>query len=270
MLISTGVFVVVILSLVIVAGVFLRVRWLKKYAAHQKVEGISYIKRLVEVLIKAQQHRGLTTGYLGGDHSQIGQIETLERDISRLLADIAMLDGFMNNSRFRGITDHWSRLNGQYETLGLASNLTQHNKLITNFLYLIEDVADAHSLESAANTSSTNVRLMQVLQAAEYVGQARAIGTGVSAAGHCDSVARIRLLYLHGQIVNAMLSPSQSSNSGHEAGEPISHFLSVLESMTQVDGELLDAQNYFALATRALDSIFAQVDQEISQLKCPN
>jgi len=270
MLISWGFIVALGLCLLTVVGVIGRLQWLKRQVALQKVEGVAYIKRLVAVLIKAQQHRGLTTGFLGGDHSQLSQIEGLERDISRMLADIAMLKGFLSNSRFRGITDHWSRLNGNYESLGLANNLTQHNKLITNFLYLIEDIADTHALESAASTSSTNQRLMQVLQAAEYVGQARAIGTGVSAAGRCDSVARIRLLYLHGQIVKAMLTDGNTLPSDRSAREPIGHFLTVLEGMTHVNGELLDSQSYFALATGALDCVFKQVEQEINQLKIPD
>ena len=235
----------------------------KRRLAEQRLRrGIDYVKWLRSLLTFVQQHRGLTTGFINGNKNSQPDIERLNNKVKGLLQEIAQGgDWFAQNSKWSSLCDHWQRLANGYLQGNADNNFKQHNMLIANLLYLIEDVADVHHLARLGG-GNLDTDWRYLLSIAEYIGQARALGTGVAARGECSSVMRIQLNHLRNKIASSVEEawPEQSRRE-------IKNLLHCIESQLVIDTPSISATDYFALATRCIDHVLAQFDQQIEGLQ---
>jgi hypothetical protein len=140
-------------------------------------------------------------------------------------------------------------------------NFKQHNILIANLLYLIDDIADVHHLSKiTGDAMDTDWRYL--LSVAEYIGQARALGTGVAARGECSGVLRIQLNHLRNKIASSV-----DSSWPDKSRIEIQQLLRCIE--TQLIGERpsIQAGDYFTLATRCIEHVLEQFDRQIDRLQ---
>lgn len=224
--------------------------------------GIEYIKRLRSLLTLVQQHRGLTTGLINGNLSVKPEIEKIALNIKKTIDDLNLTDNWMsNNVEWSSLVDHWTRVGVGYLQGDADKNFKQHNILIANLLYLIDDVADAHHL-SKMTGDSMDTDWRYLLSIAEYIGQARALGTGVAAKGECSSVLRIQLNHLRNKIASSMDS-SWPDNSRVE----IQQLLFCIETQLIVERPSIQAGDYFKLATRCIEHVLEQFDRQIERLQ---
>lgn len=231
-------------------------------------KGISWLHSMRMLLTHLQKHRGLTSGYHGGETALLKEINSIQREIQQDCAAISLIgDGIQKNERWSGITEHWSRLSRQYQSLNIDSNLSQHNRLITNLLYLIEDIAETHELKKLSD-EPTKVSFVwkELLIAAEHIGQARALGTAITAAGRCSSVSRIRMTYLKNKIDDTTRTAGHNLDVPAQLQSQVSNFLSCINDKVMVDSPQVSAQEYFGIATHCLESILAQFDSELQAL----
>lgn len=244
--------------------VFLMVslRQKKRQAAILFRQGIEYIKLLRSLLTYVQQHRGLTTGFINGNLAAKPDIESLAVRIKRTMSEVeAAGDWMAQNIKWSSLADHWSRLGMAYLQGDADKNFKQHNILIANLLYLIDDVADAHHLSKlTGDTMDTDWRYL--LSIAEYIGQARALGTGVAARGECSSVLRIQLNHLRNKIASSV-----DSSWPEKSRVEIQYLLRCIESQLIVDKPSIDAGEYFKLATRCIEHVLDQFDRQIERLQ---
>ncbi|WP_323814471.1 nitrate- and nitrite sensing domain-containing protein [Cellvibrio sp. NN19] len=231
----------------------------KRQASLLFVQGIEYIKLLRSLLTYVQQHRGLTTGFINGNHAARKDIEALDAKIKRIIAELEVAGSWMrDNVKWSSLVDHWSRLAVIYLQADADKNFKQHNVFIVNLLYLIDDVADVHHLSK--NTNDTDWRYL--LSIAEYIGQARALGTGVAAKGECSSVLRIQLNHLRNKIASSI------DGSWPDASRvEIQQLLSCIETQLVIEKPSIQAGDYFQLATRCIDHVFEKFDHQIERLQ---
>ncbi len=225
-------------------------------------QGIEYIKLLRSLLTYVQQHRGLTTGFINGNHAAKPDIEALNVRIKRMMEDVETTGVWMaENVKWSSLVDHWTRLGMSYLQGDADKNFKQHNILIANLLYLIDDVADAHHLSKlTGDAMDTDWRYL--LSIAEYIGQARALGTGVAAKGECSSVLRIQLNHLRNKIASSV-----DSSWPEKSRIEIHYLLRCIESQLIVDKPSIDASEYFRLATRCIEHVLEQFDRQIERLQ---
>jgi hypothetical protein len=224
--------------------------------------GIEYIKLLRSFLTLLQQHRGLTTAFINGSQLVAADINVLNQRISRVIDDIQENGLWVHdNVKWSSMVDHWDRLSMTYIQGDADSNFKQHNIMIANLLYLMEDVADAHHLSRmGAGTLDTDWRYL--LSIAEYIGQARALGTGVAAKGECSSVMRIQLNHLCHKIAGS-IEVAWPEKSRQE----IKNFLACIESQLMIENPCISATDYFTLATHCIDQVLEQFDRQIDNLQ---
>ncbi|HTF98426.1 MAG TPA: nitrate- and nitrite sensing domain-containing protein [Cellvibrio sp.] len=224
--------------------------------------GIEYIKLLRSLLTYVQQHRGLTTGFIHGNHSAKPDIEVLNTRIKHVMEDVEAAGEWMiENVKWSSLTDHWTRLGMGYLQGDADKNFKQHNILIANLLYLIDDVADAHHLSKlSGDTMDTDWRYL--LSIAEYIGQARALGTGVATKGECSNVLRIQLNHLRNKIASSV-----DSSWPEKSRVEIHYLLRCIESQLIIDKPSIDANEYFRLATRCIEHVLEQFDRQIDRLQ---
>ncbi|MBD1390431.1 nitrate- and nitrite sensing domain-containing protein [Neiella sp. HB171785] len=259
----------IVLVVLAVSALLAVVVWFSNYRIRQQTnmryqQGIDWLQQLRELLTAVQQHRGLTNGYLNGDESAKIRIAELQRQIGQAIAKLNQQGPWIQRSeRWKSIQDHWARLSTNYINHQASYALEQHNRLVLNVLHLIEDCAEQHHLQElqlAANQPAEEL-WKSTLFNAEYIGQARALGTGVAASAHCSSVERIRLKYLHSKLEEYQLSVATSQIKGK-----LSPLLSSIETNVMVSHPSIQPSAYFALATEALDSVIVGFDQGLEQL----
>lgn len=229
--------------------------------------GLEWLTSMAQLLSHVQQHRGLSNGFLNGSLQLAKEIDPLQLRIKRDLSDIQSLSNWVvSNERWLNITDHWQRLSSSYKHKLPESCLREHNVLIQSILFLIDDMAQAHDLLLLGRGDQPLQLLWRnLLTATEYIGQARAIGTGLSATGSCDSVSRIRLNYLcqkiisHTEIVWKELSLDSSKRNS------ITALVNCIRDHVVKDKVSIAPTEYFEIASRAINSLLDQYQSKIDQ-----
>lgn len=234
----------------------------KNQAALLFTQGVEYIKLLRILLTYVQQHRGLTTGFINGNAAVKPDIEKITVKIKNIMVEIDDAGEWIHdNVKWISLVDHWSRLRMNYVQGDADKNFKQHNVLIANLLYLIDDVADVHHLSKiTGDAMDTDWRYL--LSIAEYIGQARALGTGVAARGECSSVLRIQLNHLRNKIASSVDSSWPEKSRGE-----IQQLLRCIETQVIIEYPSIQASDYFKLATNCIEHVLDQFDRQIERLQ---
>ncbi|UTW07069.1 nitrate- and nitrite sensing domain-containing protein [Pseudomonas benzenivorans] len=235
---------------------------------------------LLRVLIAGfQRHRGLSNGLLCGDASMDKDLTDTRQQLDQHIREAQQLGG-SHQDAWSSLIDHWSRLReGRIGTP--ANNLTQHHLIIRNSIYLMEDVASEVDLsEGRAALNYLPCIWREVVQAAEWAGQARALGTGIAAAGRSSAEQRVRLRFLY-QKIQLLAGTAFATLQRHTGEQPqgdlfhLPHRQRVIDDFLRcIEQELLGqaqpaiaAKAYFQHATQAIDELLALVDTALQQLQ---
>lgn len=225
--------------------------------------GIVYLKRLRTLLMYIQQHRGLSNGFLSGNISVVEDINKIEVFAAREIADLSAIEGWIqNSSKWDSIIDHWQRINAHYQTVDAEVNLKQHNTLIANLLYLIDDLAYAHHLGKLGLIDATDTDWRNLLFIAEYIGQARALGMGAVSKGYCTSVLRIQLNHLVVKI-ESNINPAWSENIRQD----FRSFIKAIEGQVILDTPTILPADYFKLATGCIEHVLMEFDRQVEKIQ---
>jgi len=252
---------VTFLSLICVGMLTYRQRFKRRKLQQQ---GVDWLNTLRQLLAHLQQHRGLSSGFLAGDKEAYNKIQGLSREIEIDIERIGEIGHWIHqNSRWQGIVEHWQRLSSHYASLDWDANIRQHNRILANLIYLLEDIADAHQLKNARSAGEdTPPDWHNLLVMAEHIGQARAIGTAITASGHCDSVSRIQMSYLS----NKLEITSQQDLPPHTRHK-LEELQNCIKDRVMLETPQIDSQIYFKLATGCLEDILGEYDKQILTLK---
>ena len=232
--------------------------------------GLTWLDSMRVFLSRVQKHRGLSVGYLKGETALLAQVERLQ---SSIVEDIAKIEAegiwMQKNERWIGIVEHWQRLSKNVLELEVSESFKQHHWLIQNTLYLIEDMADEHSLLRLKGPGKKDVEYLwkDLLQLIEYMGQARAIGTGVAVEGRCSSVDRIKLNYLYKKIEIGAAAVADDLENKSEPQAQASRLLDYIENKILAAHCEVSPSEYFAATTEVLESFYAQYDSCLDLLK---
>lgn len=239
-------------------------------ARQQQAQGVLWLQALRTLITHIQRHRGLSAGVLAGDLSLQSKLADTQLQVSRDFVQISGVGEWIkHNPSWQGITQHWARLAGNVLMLSVPRCLDQHNRLIKNILVLIDEIALVHYLQNASNSKSNIWR--DLLTLAEYIGQARAIGTALAAQNHdLDNIdchkARRELRQLDREIVTILDTPECRGALDSDSIQDIVDFLSYIQANILQDGPLVLAGEFFRVATHTLDHLYEEFDQELAQV----
>lgn len=238
----------------------------KSYRLKQKA-GLQWLSLLKRILSTIQQHRGMTTGYLNGSVELSDQIHSLQKKLNFDIEAIASEKSwFSDNERWQGISQHWHNLSKNFKSHDSTNNLKQHNLLIQNILYLIDDMAEEHHLLDLKTDKQIPLQIAwrEMLVAAEHIGQARALGMAIASTHHCDTTARIRMKYLMQKIEQTTRNAWQQVSCSDEQHRTVQNLQQCIQEKIMVNNPAINVNDYFTVATRALDSVHAQYDELVS------
>ena len=232
----------------------------------RQLQGLAMLKKFRQLLTSFQQHRGLSMGYLNGDDTLLKRIKPLETKVNQTIRDINLEKEWLkDNLMWMGINEHWLRLSNNYTKYESEYNFRQHCNLIMNLLMLIEDCAVQHHLQELFKSKKQNANFLwsQLLVTAEHIGQARAIGTSITASKSTSSVQRIQLNYLRNCINEFLTTPN------HQFDTKL-----IVKFINTIDHEILSspppnmsAEAFFNLATSVIDTLLAESDNYLNDLQ---
>jgi len=261
----------------------------------QGLQDISHLRRLLEAL---PQHRGMANALLQGDESFRGKLATLQSQIDKSMSEMDTRLCLGNHwgvaVRARHVLDAWSNIKQQFNSMTAPESFGRHTALITELLYLINDVADAAGLltEADSNARLIDAAINTLPLVTETLGQARGIGTGVAARGKCATDMRVKLRYLLantrrvadevGQAVRGTLAEERATQKGtvqetdlktragqalDESQQATQAFLSLLESGIIHDRPVdVAPTDVYAAGTEAIQHSFTLLDAILNSL----
>lgn len=248
---------------------------------------LNQLDEMKSLLLLIQRHRGLTSGCLQGDDKLKPNIDSTRSECdAHWQALHAARPELREDGLFEGIYSHWQRLRERWPEHEVGNNIDQHNRLILNLLYLIENLAeDSPQLALYARKHGFDMVWKEVLEAIEAIGQTRAIGTGIVASGKSSAVDRIRLKFLMEKVSNHLqqLLQNFSKAPGDHSQEveriqfaqARTEILMAFTNQYLLADQITDvsAERFFEVASEAinpLDQLFSTVLQRLKQNLAPN
>lgn len=265
---------IVILAITTVFGLFAAHKYHRKNTRKtMQVNGLKHIKNLRLVLSLLQKHRGLTSTFIKGDKSQLAVIQSTQQETNKTIQRILQTNQtILTNELWLSIMDHWKRLSENYVANNVDNNALQHNSLIQNMLYLIDDIAISHEVTQLKLQQVDNIRLIwkEWLTAIECIGQARAMGAAILAQGSCDSVARIRMAYLQDKINETSDKAWRGIPASDDQKKQVLKVVDCIKfdiiEPSIANNLTLPSSDYVSLCSEAMDSYYQQFDDYIKQL----
>lgn len=239
--------------------------------ARKALEGGGLLLGLVRAI---QQHRGLSSGWLAGERSFEQRLHERRQEIDRhlnQLTEIAKLETAMPRPCFTHqnlvlFRFQWRELVEDLPSLSIDQSIARHSLMISRALDWLSSLGEARiELAVPDRVSAGLVRnhADRLPMLAEYLGQVRAVGSGVAARQQCSPVARVRLRYLTTRaemLLKEAHAAAQDAQS-NAAAKAVTELLGVVRRQMLDTGTIkIKADNYFETATRAIDGVYGWIE----------
>ena len=261
MVVGTGLFVVVLLAIIYQ-------RHLNKNREGKQKQGLQYLIDLKNVLTQLQIHRGLSTRLLWGESEVAHELNSHKNIIDGY---IKSLDEFTHHeflaSRWNAFKEDWCALNAIPNTITAEQNIEQHNHIILVFIYFISDVAEQHDIANTylKDLNDEDKNWKHVLSTAEWIGQARVLGSGMLNQELYGRVERIRMNFIHSKLRDYADTVSAKDHTMKQ----LVNFIGLIEKeflhKEQKGG--LTTSSYFQQASRVIEACMHESELEIKQLR---
>lgn len=154
-------------------------------------QGAIYIKSVRQPIEHMQQHRGMTAAYLNGATEFKDRIMAKRQDVDRHLAALVNIDKTMGEQmktqgKLDDVQQQWNALKANSLNMPAGQAIKAHSKMIGDLLSLMTYVADSSeiTLDPHLDSYYLGAAFVSVLpHMLENMGQARAVASGIAAAG---------------------------------------------------------------------------------------
>lgn len=232
---------------------------------------------LLELLTLLQQHRGMSSAFLSGEGAFLAALHKKQEQIAALQPALTLLarrEGGMVSASF-GANDfallnfRWQCLLDELPMLTAEQSIARHSQLIVRVLEWLAALGSSRltprSDDLLAHGGITNFtdRLPQL---SECLGQVRALGTCVAGRQACSPTARVKLVFLLSRAESLL---DQAMAVPVECTARLATVLAVRDLLAAVrtrmllsNGVMMNAEEFFLLATRTIDQLFLWIAQQ--------
>ncbi|GAA6167728.1 hypothetical protein NBRC116591_15380 [Sessilibacter corallicola] len=233
-------------------------------------EGLNLIQALQRMLSHVQRHRGLNYGVMKGAIELDCQILDLKHFISEDIHRIEHSNQWLSTTDSWGtITKTWAKLTNPHGTWICEANFSKHNELVELILDCIDLSVTEYQLiqlQTFDTDRSYGYLWQELLPTAELLGQVRALGTGIAAAGYHSDEDRVRLHELVRAIEVNMDCLWMNILNNQQLERDIDLFLSSVDDSIIVRKPSIMPHEYFNLGTAAIDGLYNHYQLEINHL----
>ena len=253
--------------------------------------GLAYVKVIRQPIEHVQQHRGMMAAHLGGASGFRERIMEKRDIVDKKLAELKQIDNklgaqFETGNSVADLMGQWNRIKASSMEMDMAEAIKLHSSMIANMLALTGHIADTSqiTLDPTLDSFYLGDAIVSTLpKLLENMGQARAAGSSVAAAGEfIDPKVRTNLAVLSNNIdlyfssVSAGLDAAYEENStvGSDLKAPTDSNNDAVHKMrVLLNDELLDAANItvssdtvYSAATVAIGGSYALYDALVPEL----
>lgn len=242
--------------------------------------GLHYNVAVRSLIQHTQQHRGLVSVYLGGNISLKDQITQKQLDIKKDITSIDELDAkygtmLLSSAHWKDIKSQLTILEGKIYTLSLTEATTAHTILIAKMLTFNAEIADSSKLILEQHIDKyylvDNI-VSKLPRTTEYMGQSRAIGSGVAGKKSIAKLERTKLESLT-QLITIALSdanrgmdtvyishPEIKNKIGTSYSKAIDASSKLVDTVTkeilEADKITLNSADYYTFATNSINDVY--------------
>ena len=263
-------------------------KWM--HFSEKERQGIEYISPLAKLLQAVPQHRGMAAALLNGDAAFKDKLAALEARIGEAIQAIDAVDrsyggDFGTHAKWESIKGKWQTLQQGYASMTPLASFDAHSELVGDLLTLSVTVADGSNLTLDPQIDSYymgDLILRSAANLAEYMGRARALGSGAAAKKSLAEAPRQRLSVIPGQIrlaLNDVRSAAEKIGASNAYAKPAveavsneivtsgENFLNILNTRI-INAEQIDIApaEFFDLATKAIDPNFKAIEKLLPML----
>ena len=151
-----------------------------------EASGLPIVSAALGLVRDIQQHRGLSSGVLGGSLALEPRRAEREKIVGEAIPalEARMPERLRNDSHWASIKARWVEIVAGGLEMSTTLNFAEHSQLVGDMLVIVGDLADHYRLTNDVDTEIyylLDAGLVKVPQALEAVGQVRGKGTGVLA-----------------------------------------------------------------------------------------
>ena len=266
---------VVVLLCVLVVAVTARLAFIffkkhKQKANRLFFNGLALIQSFKDLLSTVQTHRGMTTRYLSGDYACVSSIRFIQSQVTKQIINIeARSPEICHDDLWKEFTRNWSVLASRYEQRDVESNIRLHSTSIRFIFTYISNVIEQYGLSRLKTKDALSLQCLwqELLMAAEYAGQLRAIGVGVINSGDCPSSTIRQLHHLSIKLTETCRVAWLNQKIDQEQERMLLEVTGLFDDMVLDRLLEFDADDYFTLCTGLIDSLFLKYDEVIDGLR---
>lgn len=249
---------------------------------HVGLPALATCRGLIKLLAGVQQHRGLSSGWLGGDRRFESRMLQKRHEIEALMPDLrpglqletAEACPCFTMNDWKLFQFKWQEMLEGLPQASIQENIDRHSRLIARLLDWLGALGESRiELPAGRQLPSGLVRnfTMRLPALTECLGQARALGSSVAAQGGCPPVARVRLSFLVSR-AEALLDLANTANQGRHALEvaqsPVRAMATAVRNELLSGGKVsISPERYFETATQAIDAVFAWIESSGTQVE---
>lgn len=256
-----------------------RRRW--EYADKSLDKTLHACRSLLALVAHFQQHRGMSSALLAGDQAFRIRLDGKAREIEALIPDLREVAREEGSRAHPCLTQndlslfqfHWGELREKLNGLSVEQSIAQHSFLVDQLLQWLAALGESRLEVLLADRCARGLvrnYASRLPALTECLGQARALGTSVAARRGCSAVARVRLMFL---VARAEALLNQAGEAGRRGPKADKAALAVQEMarvirtrMLLSSGISVAAQEYFDIATAAVDSVFSWINESGTEL----
>lgn len=252
----------------------LKVRREQHARAHLK-DTLIACQHLLALTAHLQQHRGMSSAWLSGDASFEPRLLEKRRQIEAvfpMLLAAARLESLQTYPCLTGndislFHFRWQSLVEGIPGMTTEASMAQHCHMVSQVLEWLSALGEAR-IEPLAGASISIGMIRNYAHRlpalTECLGQARAIGSSVAARHGCSPVARVRLMFLVARSEALLEQAATAHNNGNltlRARHAVQEMArTVRTSMLLSAGVQVAPDEYFSVATQAIDSVYAWIE----------
>ena len=265
-------------ALIVVISLMLRRRRAWVDAGRSLDTSLAGCRSLLALIAHFQQHRGMSSAWLSGDQSFAGKLDGKARDIEALFeslrtvarSECAKPHPCLTPNELALFRHRWQALRDKLAGLSVEQSIAQHSFLIEQLLQWLAALGEARLEPLVGDRSLVRNYASRLPALTECLGQARAVGMSVATRNACSAVARVRLMFL---IARAEALLSQASEGEMRSAKAEGAAVAVQQMARLVRTRMLvssgvnvTVQEYFEVATRAVDAVFEAIADNGRQL----
>ena len=272
----------VIYAMLALAGVILCVsavlhrRSRREYADKSLESTLQACRSLLALIGHFQQHRGMSSALLAGDQSFRVRLDGKGREIAALiptLRAVAKAEGrrahpCLTQNDLSLFQFNWEQLREKLSGMSVEQSIAQHSFLIDQLLQWLAALGESRVEVLLADSSARSLvrnYASRLPALTECMGQARALGVSVATRRGCSAVARVRLMFLVARAEALLNQANDAGQHGAKAGkaaQAVQEMARVIRTrMLLSSGITVAAQEYFDIATAAIDGVFTWIDE---------